>query len=85
MVMRGARIGRFDAACQRSYGRFSGVMALGKNGGDQRAARSRRLADALRVNLRRRKVQARGRALAPKHDTPAADMSTDSAVDKPKR
>jgi hypothetical protein len=60
-------------------------MAASKDSDNQRAARSRRLADALRANLRRRKLQARGRALTPKQDTPAADQPTDNATDKPKR
>ena len=85
MVMRGARIGRLTRLASTFSWRFSGVMAVGKDSGDQRAARSRRLADALRANLRRRKLQARGRALAPKHDAPAVDKPTDDAMDKPKR
>jgi hypothetical protein len=60
-------------------------MAADKNSGGQGAARSRRLADALRANLRRRKLQARGRALTPKNDTPAAGKPTGDATDKPKR
>jgi hypothetical protein len=59
-------------------------MAADKDGGDQRAARSRRLADALRANLRRRKLQARARALTPKPDAPAADKPADDTMDKPK-
>ena len=65
--------------------RFSGVMAASKDNGDQRAARSRRLADALRANLRRRKLQARARASAEKQDTPGADKPSDNAMDKRKR
>ena len=60
-------------------------MAADKDSSDQRAARSRRLADALRANLRRRKLQARGRALTPKQNTPAADKPTDDTTDKPGR
>jgi hypothetical protein len=60
-------------------------MAADKDSSDQRAARSRRLADALRANLRRRKLQARNRALTAKCDTPAADKPTDGVMDKPKR
>ncbi len=60
-------------------------MAADKDSGDQSAARSRRLADALRVNLRRRKLQARARASTPKHDAPVVDKPTDDTTDKPKR
>ena len=60
-------------------------MAADKDSSDQSATRSRRLADALRANLRRRKLQARGRALAPKHDAPAVDKPTDDAMEKPNR
>ena len=60
-------------------------MAASKDNSDQRAARSRRLADALRANLRRRKLQARARASAEKQDTPGAEKSTDHPIDKPKR
>ncbi len=37
-------------------------MTAGKTEGRERDARAKRLADALRANLRRRKLQARGRA-----------------------
>ena len=60
-------------------------MAASKNSGDQGTARSRRLADALRANLRRRKLQARARATTAKQDTPTAGKTTDNAMDKPKR
>ena len=60
-------------------------MAASKDSGDQRTARSRRLADALRANLRRRKLQARARATTEKQGMPAAGKTTDNAMDEPKR
>lgn len=44
-------------------------------------ARAERLAAALRENLKRRKVQAKGRVAAPRH---AAAAATASAKDAPK-
>jgi hypothetical protein len=48
----------------------------------KRAARGDRLADALRANLRRRKAQARGRAVSPVPQAEPAERTGPAAFDR---
>jgi hypothetical protein len=58
-------------------------MAQDRKGkGKKRAARSTRLADALRANLRRRKLQARGRAAEPDKPPPETGAGTTAETDR---